>query len=378
MRVHICLPIFYLFIVSSCFSEGLLYKGGFCDPDELQQKINKGADVNEANDEGQTALIYTGIYAAESCLDVLLKAGAHVNAQNLAGHRALDQAAFSECPGCVDKLLKAGADVDHQDKDDRTAIWYAARYGHVHVALKLLEYCADTTIITNEMTPLYTAEFRHKYLVADCIKAYEKESSCDEYKKLTCTVDGYLYPNKFNYSSNCQIFECENGATQFKQSDDNCCNANGSIHVDFEIWQHGCKSYECHHGVVRGKGRDPNCCQVGADIHPNGTTWDQGCWEYTCTAGRLVRNLHQTCCMLHGRPYEAGDSWSYHCHDYTCTNGTLHDELDHGCLCRTRKPCKIKGGTCVMNSASCKGTVITAKSKKTKLCHGPHCVCCKE
>ena len=74
--------------------------------------IQKGADVNKQNAEGDTALMVASGKGHSDCVSVLIEAGADVNIKNNFHYTALFDAALNKQIRCVDLLVKAGADVN--------------------------------------------------------------------------------------------------------------------------------------------------------------------------------------------------------------------------------------------------------------------------
>jgi ankyrin repeat protein len=103
----------------------------------------KGANVNVADADGSTAIMYA---AANDDLDLvraLIKAGANVKLKNQLGTSALTEAAIIGSAPIVDALLKAGADPNFKTPDGETPLMAAARSGKVAAAKALLDAGAD-------------------------------------------------------------------------------------------------------------------------------------------------------------------------------------------------------------------------------------------
>jgi ankyrin repeat protein len=76
----------------------------------IRALVDAGADVNAANDSGETALMWAAYYANAILMRTLLEAGADPNGRDEDGHSALDFARRTEgLPGLADLLLEAGA-----------------------------------------------------------------------------------------------------------------------------------------------------------------------------------------------------------------------------------------------------------------------------
>ena len=89
----------------------------------VQLLINKGADVNIVDSDGNTALMYE---KHVNCVKLLLEAGADVNHGNQRQKTALMFGADSGREDIVSSLIKAGADVNFADSYGNTPLMYAS------------------------------------------------------------------------------------------------------------------------------------------------------------------------------------------------------------------------------------------------------------
>ena len=105
--------------------------------------LDAGANVNAANDLGATALWAASQNGSESMVGLLLEAGADPNQALLAGETPVMVAARSGFPAVVERLAAAGADLDARAVREQTALMWAAAQGHPDVVRVLIENGAD-------------------------------------------------------------------------------------------------------------------------------------------------------------------------------------------------------------------------------------------
>jgi uncharacterized protein len=87
--------------------------------------IAKGADINKADNEGNTPLmIAAGSRETSAALEQLLPLVKNINTQNLKGESALTAAVKSGTPNAVEVLLSKGADVKVLDKEGNNLGFY--------------------------------------------------------------------------------------------------------------------------------------------------------------------------------------------------------------------------------------------------------------
>ena len=111
-------------------------------PQDVQDAISNGADVNEVGNGNWTPLMVAN---SPDVISMLLKAGAHVSARESydGGTALMWQADMCKNPAVIAMLLKAGADVKDQDKDGLTALMYAARHNRPEVITALIDAGSD-------------------------------------------------------------------------------------------------------------------------------------------------------------------------------------------------------------------------------------------
>jgi ankyrin repeat protein len=100
-------------------------------------------DVNAAQPDGSTALLWAAYWNDEKVVETLLAAGANVNASNREGFTALSQACTNGNAVMVEALLKAGADANSFQAEGQSALMTAARAGNAESVKALLDHGAE-------------------------------------------------------------------------------------------------------------------------------------------------------------------------------------------------------------------------------------------
>jgi ankyrin repeat protein len=90
--------------------------------------INKGADIDALDKDGNTALMYAVRNNYVWLAKILIKAGIDVNAQDAVGRTALMWTTLYNYPlQMAELLIEGGADVNIEDKTGRTVFDFAIR-----------------------------------------------------------------------------------------------------------------------------------------------------------------------------------------------------------------------------------------------------------
>jgi ankyrin repeat protein len=79
--------------------------------------IAAGADLNQVDENGNTALMFAADKCDRATVRLLISAGAKIDLRNKGGHTALEMSIVSGNPG-VDELIAAGARLDRQKAKD--------------------------------------------------------------------------------------------------------------------------------------------------------------------------------------------------------------------------------------------------------------------
>ena len=134
----------------------------------VQLLLSNGADV-EARDDGsrRTALHFAAEMGHDAVVRLLLESGADIEAKNknqkTALHFAAQARGYCEGPGrTVRVLLEHGANIEARDNDQRTALHWAAKSGKYLVVQLLLKSNADVEAKNNRnQTALHLATIRN-------------------------------------------------------------------------------------------------------------------------------------------------------------------------------------------------------------------------
>jgi hypothetical protein len=95
----------------------------------------RGADVNAVDEAGQTPLLLAVRQGSQELVGLFMEKGAKPNiSEARTGKAALHEAALRGYSGVVQTLLASGADKNAKDKDGRTALSYALKYGNTSAA----------------------------------------------------------------------------------------------------------------------------------------------------------------------------------------------------------------------------------------------------
>ena len=146
MRAHTIAVLFVGLVVTvsgqgPAANPGLLARIRAGDTQGAEGLLRSGVDPDTRDASGSTALMYAAAFAPEATMQLLLTAGANVNAANQNGATALMWATHD--PAKVRLLLGRGADVDAARPDGATAVFAAALRGNPQVVELLVAAGAD-------------------------------------------------------------------------------------------------------------------------------------------------------------------------------------------------------------------------------------------
>jgi uncharacterized protein len=130
------------------------------DTDTVRTLLKQGADVNQSQGDGMTALHWAAMSGNMELVDMLLYAGANVRATTrLGGYTALHVASQSGQSAVIDALINARADIDAVTTTGATALMLASTSGSTDTVKRLLDHKANVNAVdkANEETALMFA-----------------------------------------------------------------------------------------------------------------------------------------------------------------------------------------------------------------------------
>jgi ankyrin repeat protein len=145
----------------------------------VQSLLDKGADVNARDEDGNTALIIAISFGNIDVAEMLMKRGADVNARNKSRETALMATAstYFYNPSIVKMLLDRGADVNARAEDGVTALMLAVRNNLIDTVKSLLARGVDVSAKDdNGDTALASAEEDGNPLIINLLKPGPKAS----------------------------------------------------------------------------------------------------------------------------------------------------------------------------------------------------------
>jgi len=107
---------------------------------------NVDTDINHADENGMTPLMWSSAYGQVPTAAMLLRAGSLHSTKGLEGETAIHLAAAGGHTEIIRLLLSAGAAVNEIDDNYNTPLMYAAFSNHAHALNELLNHSADLTL----------------------------------------------------------------------------------------------------------------------------------------------------------------------------------------------------------------------------------------
>jgi ankyrin repeat protein len=141
--LHFLCAAFLLSYQTMLFANELVDAAAAGSSERAISLVSSGMDVNGAQSDGTTALMYAAYRGDTALTQALLKAGADPNRRNDYGTSALLEASIIGSVDIVNLLLDHGADPNWTNPEGETALMNAARGGNLDMASTLLNHGAD-------------------------------------------------------------------------------------------------------------------------------------------------------------------------------------------------------------------------------------------
>jgi len=132
--------------------------------------LAKGAEVDAADKDGCTPLMWSAIQGYKTLAEQLLAHGAKVNASSPCGQTPLNSAAMNGHQDVAELLLAHGANLEALDSRCQTPLDWAVDNGRMAMVTFLLDRGAHVNAkAKNGATPLRMAELAHNYDIANLL-----------------------------------------------------------------------------------------------------------------------------------------------------------------------------------------------------------------
>ena len=107
--------------------------------EDVKKELKNGADVNAANDNDFTVLMYAAAFNSNpKVIETLIDKGANVNAKTNDGNTALIQAFLNPNPKVIETLIDEGADVNAKMNNGTTVLMFAVMGNNSPETIKML------------------------------------------------------------------------------------------------------------------------------------------------------------------------------------------------------------------------------------------------
>ena len=130
---------------------------------EVESLLNKGADVNAKDEDGETPLYRASFWNLVGIAKLLIENGADVNAKDTYGFTPLYWASYKGYADIAKFLIDNGADVNAQNNYGWAPLYCALDLNQIGIAKLLIKNGADVDAQNKEgWTPLHKAAFWEK------------------------------------------------------------------------------------------------------------------------------------------------------------------------------------------------------------------------
>jgi quinoprotein dehydrogenase-associated probable ABC transporter substrate-binding protein len=134
------------------------------DPDRIRFLVERGADLNERDNQGYAPLHTAARHRDVETVKLLVELGADLNVKDKDGFTAIFHATMRDHEETVRALARAGADMEVRSVEDATPLAVAIAEDHYAAAIALVEAGADANSLNsaNKLTPLMLISGREK------------------------------------------------------------------------------------------------------------------------------------------------------------------------------------------------------------------------
>lgn len=143
---------------------------GSGDLEQLKRHIDKGSDLNKADQYGYTPLKRAMESHQVEAAKLLIEAGANVNTKDRDGVTPLITGALNGQTELVEMLLAKGADKNAKDNSERTALHAAVQMSRTDIVDILVKAGADVNAQCRGQTPLSMATQRNLTEIAGILR----------------------------------------------------------------------------------------------------------------------------------------------------------------------------------------------------------------
>ncbi|EAY17329.1 ankyrin repeat protein, putative [Trichomonas vaginalis G3] len=156
--------------VNKCF----VYSTNFDILSLCKYFLSNGANVNEKNEYGKTALHMAVINNYKDIAELLLSNGANINEKDEDGKTALHFAAINNSKEMVELLVSKGANINEKDENGKTALHIATLNNNKEIVVLLLSY--DVNINEKDKdgkTTLHIAAINNNKAIAELLLLHD-------------------------------------------------------------------------------------------------------------------------------------------------------------------------------------------------------------
>ncbi|EAX87521.1 ankyrin repeat protein, putative [Trichomonas vaginalis G3] len=122
--------------INKCF----VYSPIFNIPSLTEYFLSHGANINEKDKRGETALHIAALYNSKEIAEFLISHGANINEKDQNGETALYKAALYNSKETAELLISHGANINEKDQNGETALYKAALYNSKETAEFLISH----------------------------------------------------------------------------------------------------------------------------------------------------------------------------------------------------------------------------------------------